>query len=869
MRRLFLTLLIFVNCICLQAQDKFIGKVIDKKTSVALDAVSVVYKTKEGITIAFGLTDEKGIFLFNAPHEIKDSSYLEIRTLGYASYSIINPKVNYEYEVMLSEEAFKLKNVNVKAKKFVHSNDTTRFIVGAYSRVEDRSIGDVLANMPGFEVSPSGRVSYNGKSVTDFYIEGMDMLGNRYGIATRNLSHDAIASVDVIENHQRIKAIEEQVIGTGTAVNLNLKENSKMHWIGNVQTAAGASSEGDILWDAALFLSAFKPKYQTMSTIKSNNTGKDIALENELMSGSEYRVSSAIPDVSGRLIEATPLFPQAIEPKNALFNHTHIVNNSQMWKLSNSTQLKLQTTYTDQHLDNTAVQTDKIYLEDSVQCRINREDSKTIERKVTAQLSLEANKKSRYLKDELSVDARWNYFDIEMVGDIANNQNVSNNKIKATNELQYVKPFGQHILGISSSAHFSSHPERLEIEYAKGNSYNTLIQALEKHKSYADITLSYGLKLGSVFVSNQVGSAISFAHTETALSSNADNSKSVDISDNEINTNYTKFKYHVTATWDNNKTKIKIDLPIDYLYYFRPSSKAEGHAYFLPAIRIEHKFNLFFEFNVRYAFGTSESDKSSYIDSPILRSYRIIRGSYWDMKGSKINKGAISLKLTDYEHTIFGNVSVSYSGKNTRWGTSQRVIDDFIIYSYVPREQQSDTYSSELWLNKGIDALNGKLQLRGVYSKTNSEIEQNNKLRKYESDSWMAEARLSAVFSQYLSAVYSPKYYQNGLTISGTGNTYRELSQGLDLNIHLIKHTTLKLSASWLMQSQNESAFQHTILSNAEFTYTYKKWKFYAIINNIFDKHSYIYTTYGVLSSSDLQYNLRPRVMMLGGSFQF
>lgn len=869
MRRLSFALLLAIIAISLQAQDMFLGKVIDGNSSMALDAVSVIYKSKTGITLAFGMTDENGRFSFNAPEHRTDSSYLEIRSLGYANHSIINPEVNHDYEVRLSEEAFQLKDVSVKARKFAHSNDTTKFIVGTYSRVEDRSIGDVLANMPGFEVSPSGRISYNGKNVTDFYIEGMDLLGSRYGIATRNLSHDAIASVDVIENHQRIKAMENVVTGSGTAVNLNLKEKSKMRWIGNMEAYAGASSEGDILWDAALFLSAFKPKYQTMSTVKSNNVGNDIALENELMSGSNYRISSAKPDASGRLLEASPQSNQEIEAKNSLFNQTHIFNNSQLWKLSDDTQLRMQTTYTDQHLDNTSIQTDNIFLEDSVQCRINREDARTLERKLTAQLSLDANSKSRFLKDELSVDARWNYFDIAMVGDITNTQNILNNRFKVSNELQYVKPLGQHILGVTSSARFNSHPERMEVEYERGNMRKLLTQDVKKQHAYADVMLSYGIKLGSVLISNQAGTAISFRHTETEFTSDTEISKLLDIADNDVNTNYLKLMYHATATWDNNKTKIRLDLPIDYLYYFRPSNKAEGHVYFLPALMIEHKFNIFLELTASYAQGTAVNEMSNYLDSPILRSYRIIRGSYWDIKGTKKNIGSISLKLSDYEHTLFGNINFSYSGRTSRWGTSQSIVEDFIIYSYVPREQKAETYSSELWINKGIDALNGKLQLRGMYSKSKSEVEQNGKPRQYESDSWMAEARLSSVFSKYLSAVYVPSYIQNGLSVSNDINTFRQISQGLDLNIHPIKRTILKLSSSWLMQSQNGENMQHTILSNAELTYTYKKWKFYAKVNNIFDKRSYIYTAYGTLSSTDIRYNLRPRAILIGGSVQF
>lgn len=121
MRRLFFVFVLTVIAISLQAQDRFVGKVIDGKSSMTLDAVSVTYKTKGGLTLAFGMTDESGTFSFDAPKQRNDSAYLEIRSLGYATHTISNPKVNHEYVIKLSEEAFELKNVDVKAKKFTHS----------------------------------------------------------------------------------------------------------------------------------------------------------------------------------------------------------------------------------------------------------------------------------------------------------------------------------------------------------------------------------------------------------------------------------------------------------------------------------------------------------------------------------------------------------------------------------------------------------------------------------------------------------------------------------------------------------------------------------------------------------------------------
>lgn len=58
------------------------------------------------------------------------------------------------------------------------------------------------------------------------------------------------------------------------------------------------------------------------------------------------------------------------------------------------------------------------------------------------------------------------------------------------------------------------------LEYKKGNMHQSLMQDVEKQHVYADVMLLYGIKLGSVLISNQAGTALSYCHTETKLSNN-------------------------------------------------------------------------------------------------------------------------------------------------------------------------------------------------------------------------------------------------------------------------------------------------------------------------------------------------------------
>ena len=53
--------------------------------------------------------------------------------------------------------------------------DLTRF-----ASSKDRNVSDVLKKLPGINVEENGTIKYNGKAISNLYVEGMDVSGGRY-----------------------------------------------------------------------------------------------------------------------------------------------------------------------------------------------------------------------------------------------------------------------------------------------------------------------------------------------------------------------------------------------------------------------------------------------------------------------------------------------------------------------------------------------------------------------------------------------------------------------------------------------------------------------------------------------------------------
>ena len=130
-------------------------------------------------------------------------------------------------DIRARRRTVELKEVSVKADKIRQSGDTLNYLVGAYQQQGDRVIGDVLKRMPGIEVSENGAIKFNGKAIRKFYVEDMDLLQGRYGLATNNINASDVASVQVLQHHQPIKALQDKSLTDDVAINLKLKNAAK------------------------------------------------------------------------------------------------------------------------------------------------------------------------------------------------------------------------------------------------------------------------------------------------------------------------------------------------------------------------------------------------------------------------------------------------------------------------------------------------------------------------------------------------------------------------------------------------------------------------------------------------------------------
>ena len=189
--------------------------------------------------IAYADTDEKGQYKLEFKSDA-DSVTVSVSGFGIGNQARVVANRSQRLNFTVKEEMTELKEVSVKAEKIRQNGDTISYNVAAYTEQGDRVIGDVLKRMPGIEVSESGGIKYNGKAIKKFYVEEMDLLQGRYGLATNNINAKDVASVQVMEHHQSVKMLEGKELTDDVAINLKLKDAAKGTVAVNTMMGAGA-----------------------------------------------------------------------------------------------------------------------------------------------------------------------------------------------------------------------------------------------------------------------------------------------------------------------------------------------------------------------------------------------------------------------------------------------------------------------------------------------------------------------------------------------------------------------------------------------------------------------------------------------------
>lgn len=309
----------------------FSGRIVDEYGNALAGANILAYKS-DGAVVTYSIADGTGYF------EIKISpvvSYIVVSLMGMKPVRIDVGELSDGQTVIMVESVERLRTVTVTQRRIRESGDTLTYSVGSFKQAQDRSIEDVIRRMPGIDVKPSGAIEYQGKEISKFYIEGLDLMGGKYSLASGNISADKVKDVQVLENHQNVKSLRGIQYEERAAMNIVLKDEERSVWSALVEAGGGYAERNEgFLYDNRLMAMQFGRKFQTMMVYKGNDTGTDISNElNDFSDG--YREENGI-------LSLMSVPKPGFDKGKYTFNNSHLYSGNWLLKAGKDSELSLQ-----------------------------------------------------------------------------------------------------------------------------------------------------------------------------------------------------------------------------------------------------------------------------------------------------------------------------------------------------------------------------------------------------------------------------------------------------------------------------------------------------------------------------------------------
>lgn len=828
--------------------EELSGTISDAETGEPISGVVVQALNSEGRAIAFASSNATGIFSIKTNPGIDSISF---RRIGYETIKL---PVSYRFSdgVRMATKTTQLNDVIVQAPDIYAKGDTLVFNVARYADAKDNAIIDVIKRLPGIKVEEDGTIKYQGKPINKFYIDGNDFIGGQYGLATENISHEDVKSVEVMENHQPVKALEGIEFPEEAGINLKLKDDARSRWVGVANTAAGIEP---LLYDASLYAMRIASKAQNIVTFRGGNTGWNPASQitehdfNDMFSA-DY-VENLFPEYISADIISFPL-----TEKRTRDNRSWIGNTISAWRRGdNSMRFKLN--YAGERLDyKSSLKTG--YFSHEIPDFLQRNSLHTQKHDLSAQFNSEINRHGYFLKDKFTASATWDNSNSVITGSMNLDQYVKRRSISIANDLKLVKRNDKKLFELVSRNSLVHSPNRLSI--ARGND---AIQNL----GITDFRSTTESKYGKLtrFWKSYINGGIDFnyhrIHTKLSGMGDYDNHNTINafISD-----------AYATPQVDYNRNNWHVSIKSALRWRHQNIGSRHDYLNIVPRLSVRKKTSAKSEFSSTLTYSLNSPQVYLDVSAPILSDYRNLFIGKSNGKYSHNFSAGFSYSYRNPLNSIFFNASAAYNFRHSSLMSNQLFIDDMIISTFTDRGSDNGTWHFIGGVSKGLAHSKMVVGCNFNTSISSATSMRDNALNRYEQFTADFKPYFRGSILRWLSLNYEASYLLSKLKIAGIRNAHHSFNQNLHVTVMPDDKLQFTVGAEHLLTHFPEGDTENLILIDASAVWKLNsKMRLSLTAQNLLNSRHYEYMTYGTLSYSEHSFHLRPRNILLSLQFRF
>jgi hypothetical protein len=849
----------------------FFGKVSSASTSDLPNVtVSIASISDPEMIEEYTFTDEKGEYSLEYKGKA-DSVLIIVSGITVDNQSKKVPAITQRVDFLVSEKVHKIKEIVIKSDKIWIEQDTINYLVSSFSQTGDQNIGDVMKRMPGITVEEDGEIKYNGKSINKFYIENLDLLKGQYGIATNNLQPKDIATVQVLEKHQPIKALKDIKSPNSASINLKLKEGAKGVLKINPYLGLGVMP---FLWDAGIMGMYFGKEKQFIGTYKTCNTGTDLSRELKSFDDTYFF------DILTQVAIIKPSMPN-IKRTRSLFHDSHTLSLNSLIKDKRDQQwnFNISYVYDDEYRDGLA--TSNYFLNPDSTLTIQESSHSTSRLNlIKAQWSLMVNKDNRYLSHTINVNGSWKN-ETGRINESSTqiNQKLNTPELAISDEIYSIKKRGGteyrnfHCITTfqSNQQNLIVNPGLFENFFKTGTgTFNTYqIARWNQFQNKIDLKL-LTTRLHAISID-----IIGFINTDMSLLNNRLefnnlSSASINLTRDSMQVQLDKFGSLVLLTpliyWKNQKWDVSFSSPIQNQLIWISHDKTANSSFYHklninPSLDIKYKANDKNDLHLKFNQNNQPGDFRNLASGIMLNNYRNLRKfsqQYLHYTSSNLN---IDWAYRNILKMLFCSSEIGISNIQTNISTNLKYYDKLAIFEYIDKKNKSSIKFINGQISKGLEKASCNLTLKTSLSKYTSSQQIQGVDRNFSNNTLNIEFIGSAKPTGWLTIEEKSQWINNINKIEerSQNTIINTMNNTLNLSFIPFNKNVFKLSCEHYYNNiDRQGNSKNRFFADAEYQLPLKKWMVIFSLTNIFNTKTYITSYLENTSSYYHIYQIRP-----------
>lgn len=873
MKHNFLLLLLSLCTLSSFAQIEITGKIIDSETEKTLGSASVVVSPKgKSNILGYAISDNEGTFKIKITTSL-DSLSIKVSSLAYTAHTKNILAKSQDVTVRLDPAVETLDEIFLRRPPIRQRGDTLVFDPAAFKSNKDRSIQDVLAKMPGIEIDPSGEIKYQGKPINKFYVEGLDLMGGKYGMVSNNLNADKVSAVEILENHQPLKVLDSLVPSEQAAINIKLK--NKVTVSGNIEAGLGTSPT---LYFGKLSPMFFTKGFQTLVTYQTNNNGTDITQDFRNFSYASFRFGRRDEGKKDWFSLASPS-PPPFSGKRWLDNQAQAVSANAVFKNKKEFEFKVNASYINNLIKREGGNKTTYFLPEGDTTIENFTQNNSRDESLDVSLSVERNKDKNFFKESFSFKKEWNRGSAFLTENLEPQyQKLNTPFTDLKNNFEIIFPVGKQLITFNSNIQYNETPQALRISpgvfseiLSPDQPINYVDQHLFDKKLVTNHALDFTKKFGNYSFSFQPGVDFKLQHMDSQILLDGNPHTDRDF-ENDMKWQEVSTYVRTGINYQTDKARISLQLPFDVTHYEIEdqilNEKQSKNPFTLnPSLLGQYKFWDYWSVNGSARYGKNYGPLNEMYSGYLLSHYRNLARHNVPLMEASSQSASFGLEYKNPINTWFARINYSHSdGKNDQLFNMITQPNGSTVLEALDLVNKNMTNSVGGSVSKLVLPLKTTFKFNSNYTHSNRDILLNSELMKNTTSSWQNAVNLNADFVSWMTMEYD-----GSIRLSQTENKIQDLRKVWSQNhkfgmyFYFLENHTLSFSGEWT-ESKLEDDRWDDFFGDILYRFTLsekRKIDFEFSLINVFNKDNYSNISVGNYAISESNYLLRPRQFML------